>query len=136
MNKRFYLISEEQFTKFKFSIHLIYKIGWHSNIVTGAWATCGTLVRHVIEPMKGKIKLTPTLIQPIANLVQILNFVGSLHAVLSRNCVHYLIVKFHDIEKTMPCFRHNLWNINLNLLAILELRRELGRVSNFNQSIK
>ena len=32
--------------------------------------------------MKGKIKLTTTLIQPITKLVQILNFMGSLHAVL------------------------------------------------------
>ena len=35
------------------------------------------------EPMKGKIILAPTLIQPITKLVQILNFMGNLHAVLS-----------------------------------------------------
>ena len=33
------------------------------------------------EPMKGKIKLTLTLIQPIIKFIQIPNFMGSLHAV-------------------------------------------------------
>ena len=37
------------------------------------------------EPIKEKIKLTPTLIQPITELVQTLNFMVSLHAVLSEN---------------------------------------------------
>ena len=35
------------------------------------------------QPMKGKIKLTPTLIQQITKLVQILNFMGNFLAVLS-----------------------------------------------------
>ena len=37
------------------------------------------------EPMKGKIKLTPPLIQPITNFVQILNFMEGLHGILSTN---------------------------------------------------
>ena len=43
----FYLISDQKFTKFKFPIHLFYKFGWCSNIVTGAWATYGCGNRYI-----------------------------------------------------------------------------------------
>ena len=59
-------------------------IVWWSDMTTNKWVSTACKLPMKFEPIKEKIKLAPTLIQSITKLVQILNFVGSLHTVLSN----------------------------------------------------
>ena len=46
--KNFISFRSSNLQKFKFPKHLLYKFGWHSNIVMGAWAGCedNSLIRN------------------------------------------------------------------------------------------